>query len=77
MCGSLQWSEAATIGLNAPDNDIVINHPLSGTGFTDEIACIRTGSDTNNVIYDLQTSSVILPVTPTPYISLGKKTVAD
>jgi hypothetical protein len=71
MCGSLQWSEAATIGLNAPDHNIVINHPLSGTGFTDEIACIRTGSNTNNLIYDLQTSPVILSVTPTPSNSLG------
>ena len=70
MCGALEWSDAATIGLNTPA-DIRFNYPLSGTDLIDEIACIHIDSQWKNLIYDLEISSVILPQTPAPANFLG------
>ena len=69
-CGDLDWSNAATIGFNTPA-DYRFNHPVSGTDFVDEIACLHVESDLNNLIYDLEISPVILPITPPPTIFLG------
>ena len=72
MCGELNWSDAATIGFNTPD-ELRFNHPLSGTEFIDEIACIHLENSLNNIIFDLEPSPVILPMTPPPANSLGKE----
>ena len=71
-CEQLEWSDEATIGINTPD-DIIINHPLSGTDLIDEIACIHVDSPWKNLIYELEPNPVILPITPPPSNSLGKK----
>lgn len=68
------WSDPATIGLNAPTN-IRINHPLSGTSIVDDIACIRQDSEWNNLIYEMETNPVILPITPAPANSIGTCTL--
>ena len=48
-----------------------MNHALSGTDFVAEIACLHLQADLNNVIYNLQISAVILPITPAPSPFLG------
>ena len=71
-CGYLDWSSAATIGINAPP-DYYYNHPLTGTEISpDEIACVHINSEWNNVIIDMEPNPVILPMTPEPSSFIGE-----
>ena len=74
-CGELEWPFSAVIGYNAPVGN-TYNHYLSSVSSeqppADEIACIHTNSQWSNVIIDLETSNIILPVTPPPHFSTGK-----
>ena len=65
------WSDPATIGFNAPQEESS-NHFLSGLPIVDEIACLQQDSVWKNLIYDLEMNPVILPVTPEPSAFLGK-----
>ena len=74
-CGDLGWSDSATIGYNAPVT-ATYTHPLSlvETGInikTDEIACIHSGSEWSNLIFELEVSNHILEMTPEPHFSTG------
>lgn len=76
-CGDLSWSDAATIGFNAPLT-AAFTHPLSTTIAgasvhisSDEIACIHHGSEWNNIILELEDSNHILETTPEPHFSTG------
>lgn len=77
-CGSLGWSDSATIGFYAPATDAII-HPLStfavqgASIMTDEIACLHNGSQWSNVIYDLEDNNHILEMTPEPGFSTGNR----
>ena len=71
-CGDLTWSDPATIGFNAPQENSN-NHFLSGLPIVDEIACLQQESVWKNLIYGLEMNTVILPVTPEPSAFLGKK----
>ena len=54
-CGTLKWSRPATIGFNAGGN-YYANHPISGSSFSNAIACLNRHSVWNNVLYDLTDS---------------------
>ena len=69
-CGELGWSDPATIGYYAPTT-VSYNHPLSQGLLTDEIACLHSGSDWSNLIFELETSNHILEMTPEPHFSTG------
>ena len=68
-CGDLVWPNAATIGYNIPLMDSV-NSPLSGDS-ADSVACTHLYSVWNNIVYDLQPGSIILPTTPMPSDFIG------
>ena len=71
-CGNMSWSEEATIGFNAPPSLYEV-HPKTDTELNpDTIACVHEDSPWNNVIYDLEPSPIILPVTPAPSSFTGK-----
>ena len=46
------------------------NDPYSGNG-ANSIACVHLVSPWNNIVYDLQPGSVILPTTPEPSEFIG------
>ena len=76
QCGSLSWTDAATIGYNAPTT-AAFTHPLSTTvaGATiraDEIACLHESSVWSNLIYELEDGNHILGMTPEPNFGTGQ-----
>lgn len=68
-CGELTWPGSAIIGFNAPLMDYT-NDPFSGNS-ADSIACTHLISPWNNIVYDLQPGTVILPTTPEPSSFIG------
>lgn len=69
-CGELFWPESAIIGFNAPLMDF--SNDFHSGNSSHLIACTHLNSPWNNIVYDLQPGSVILPITPEPLIFTGQ-----